>query len=153
MIVPTVELPPLTPLTRQVTALLAVPLTVAANVCVADVDTVANDGVTATVMGGGVAEIVTDAVANWVGSAADTALTVTVAGDGTLAGAVYKPAVLIVPTVELPATMPLTRQVTAVLAALLTVAANIWVPFTARLALDGATTTDTAAGGTVIDAG
>jgi hypothetical protein len=53
---------------------------------------------------------VTDAVAVFVGSAADVALTVTVAGDGTEFGAVRSDW-LTVPTVPLPPTMPFTFQV------------------------------------------
>jgi hypothetical protein len=48
------------------------------------------------------------------GTATEVAVTVTVAGDGTLVGAVYSPDVEIVPTVALPPATPLTAQVTVV---------------------------------------
>jgi hypothetical protein len=47
-IVPTVVLPPVIPLTLQVTAVFDVPVTVAVNCRVADVMTVADDGETLT---------------------------------------------------------------------------------------------------------
>jgi len=71
---------------------------------------------------------VTFAVADLVGSATDTALTVTVAGEGTVLGAVYNPVVDTVPAVALPPVTPFTCQVTAVFVALLTVAVNVWLP-------------------------
>jgi hypothetical protein len=52
------------------------------------------------------------------------ALTVMVAGLGTVAGAVYNPEVLMVPTVEFPPSMPFTAQVMVVLVGLTTVAVN-----------------------------
>ena len=55
-------------------------------------------------------------------SACDTALTDTLAGFGTCAGAVYAPEVVIVPLVELPPATPFTCQVTAVFVDPLTVA-------------------------------
>ena len=58
--------------------------------------------------------IVTVAEADRVESATDTAVTVTVAGDGTVAGAVYSPAVEIAPTVALPPVTVFTCQVTCV---------------------------------------
>ena len=68
---------------------------------------------------------VTCAVADLVGSSIDVAVTVTVAGDGTAAGAVYEPVEVIVPTVALPPETPSTSQATPeVLCALLTVAVN-----------------------------
>jgi hypothetical protein len=54
----------------------------------------------------------------------ETAVTVTVAGEGTVAGAVYIPAALIVPCVESPPATPFTCHVTAVLDVLKTVAVN-----------------------------
>src|SRR5258708_39802372 len=57
-------------------------------------------------------------------SAWEIAVTVTAAGLGTAAGAVYKPAAEMVPTVALPPVIPLTCQVTAVLAVFRTVALN-----------------------------
>jgi hypothetical protein len=55
------------------------------------------------------------AVADLLGSAAETAFTVTVAGVGTVMGAVYTPADEIMPTVPFPLGTPLTLQVTAVM--------------------------------------
>jgi len=77
------------PLTRQVTALLVVLVTVAVKVCVPPVWALAAAGATDTVTGvGAVAVMVTWADPERVGSASDTAVTVTIAGDGTVAGAV-----------------------------------------------------------------
>ena len=57
-------------------------------------------------------------------SATLVAVMVTVAGDGTKEGAVYRPVVEIVPTWADPPTMPLTLQVTAVFELFDTVAVN-----------------------------
>jgi hypothetical protein len=84
-IIPTVALPPAIPLTLQFTAMLEEPVTAAANVCVIPICTLAIAGVTVTVTG---TTTVTCADADFVLSAVDVALTVTVAGDGTLPGAV-----------------------------------------------------------------
>jgi hypothetical protein len=60
----------------------------------------------------------------WLGSATEVAVTVTVAGFGTVAGAVYRPFTSIDPPPDE------TDQVTAVFVALLTVAVNCcWVTF------------------------
>src|SRR5262245_32010524 len=67
---------------------------------------------------------VTVAVAVFVGSPTDVALTVTTAGFGTEFGALYDPDAEIVPTVELPPTIPFTFQVTAVFGVFCTVAVN-----------------------------
>jgi hypothetical protein len=84
--VPTVALPPVTPLTCQVTPALFVLPTVAVNVWVPiPAWVVALVGETETVTG---AVIVSVAEPDRVGSATDTAVTVTFAGDGTLVGAV-----------------------------------------------------------------
>lgn len=74
-------------------------------------------------------------------SAADTAVTVTVDGEGTVAGAVYIPEPEIVPTVVLPPATPFTCHVTAVFDEFVTVAENACVPETATLALVGLTAT------------
>src|SRR5437763_8992154 len=99
-IIPTVALPPLTPLTCQVTAVLLVFCTVAVNCCVPPAPTVADTGeiVTRTTA---VGVMVTCAEADVVGSASDTAPTVTVAGFGTTAGWVHRPALDIIPRVGL----------------------------------------------------
>jgi hypothetical protein len=74
-------------------------------------------------------EAVTVALADpdFVVSAWDTAVTVTVAGLGTAEGAVYSPEVEIVPTDEFPPVTPFTCQVTAVLEVPVTVAVNCCV--------------------------
>src|SRR5882757_4772451 len=148
-IVPTVGLPPVTPLTCQVTAVLLVFCTVAANCCVPPAPTVADTGeiVTLTTAGG---VTVTWAEADFVGSAWDTAATVTMAGFGTTAGAVYRPALDIVPTVGLPPVTPLTCQVTAVLLVFCTVAANCCVPPAPTVADTGEIVTLTTAGGVTV---
>ncbi|MFQ5329106.1 MAG: hypothetical protein ACE5D4_03850, partial [Thermodesulfobacteriota bacterium] len=87
---------------------------------------------------------VTDAVPAVVPSASLTALIVTVAGEGALAGAVYRPVASIVPTVALPPATPLTCQVTVVVAEPVTVSENCFVLPTSTLAVDGETDTATA---------
>ena len=71
---------------------------------------------------------VTVAEACLVGSAAETAVTVTAGALGMAAGAAYTPAVDIRPSVELPPVTPPTCQVTAVLLELVTVAVKACVP-------------------------
>jgi hypothetical protein len=61
----------------------------------------------------------------FVESATDTAVIVTVAGVGTVIGAVYTPDAEIIPIVALPPAVPLTLQFTAVLEAPVTAAANV----------------------------
>jgi hypothetical protein len=135
-----VALPPATPFTVQVTAVLAVFVTVALNCCVVLITTVAVVGATATATG---SAMVTVAEADLVLSATLVAVTVTLAGAGTAAGAVYSPAALTVPIVALPPVMPFTLHVTAVLAALLTVALNCCVALVSTVAAVGANVTDT----------
>jgi hypothetical protein len=90
--------------------------------------------------------IATVAVPLRVGSAAETALTVTTPPEGICAGAVYSPAAEIVPTVALPPATPLTFQVTAVLLVLLTVAVKACVPVPgSTVAEPGSTLTATGA--------
>jgi hypothetical protein len=80
---------------------------------------------------------VTTALADLVGSATLTAVTVTVEGDGTDDGALYVPRLLIVPTVEVPPVTPLTFQMTEVFAAFCTVAVKARVRPTRTVALVG----------------
>ena len=88
-IVPSMELPPATPLTVQMTLVLDEPLTVAANCWVCETCTVALPGDTVTETVGGPAETtVTRALADFDGSVVLTAETVTEDGDGRMAGAV-----------------------------------------------------------------
>jgi hypothetical protein len=68
--------------------------------------------------------IVTTAAADLVGSAWAKAVTVTVAGVGTAAGAVYTPVVEMAPLIASPPITPLTCQVSAVFAVPVTVAVN-----------------------------
>jgi hypothetical protein len=58
-------------------------------------------------------------------SAAETAVTVTAAGEGTVIGAVYMPDVEIMPIVALPPATPLTLQFTEVFDAPVTAAVNV----------------------------
>ena len=111
---PTVALPPVTPFTCQVTAVLVEKVTVEAN-CTVPLRPIA--AVVGEIEIG--SATVTAAEAPWVVSATETAVTVTEAG---LSGAVYRPLVVIVPVFELPPTVPFTCQVTAVLEAFFTVA-------------------------------
>jgi hypothetical protein len=91
--------------------------------------------------------MVTLAVPLFVLSAAETAFTVTVAGLGTAAGAVYRPALEIVPADAFPPLTPLTCQVTAVLVVLPTAAVNCCVCPVCNDADPGLTLTVTAGGG------
>lgn len=85
--------------------------------------------------------IVAWADADVVLSACEIAMIVTVDGVGTVAGAVNKPVVEIVPTVELPPDTPLTSQFTFVLLVPVTVAVNCCRAFTTTVAELGATVT------------
>jgi hypothetical protein len=87
--------------------------------------------------------IVTKALPEAEGDSTLVADTVTVFGDGTLAGAVKSPPVVMAPTVELPPTTPFTFQTTAVFEAFCTVAVNCLVRFTLTVALAGDTVTVT----------
>jgi len=98
------------------------------------------------------AVIVTWALPERFESAADTAVIVTSAGDGTCAGAVYTPALEIVPTVESPPAVPLTCQLTAVFEVLRTDALNDRVAPTATVAVLGLTLTTTLATVTAAEA-
>jgi hypothetical protein len=81
-----------------------------------------------------------------VASAWLVACTVTVGDCGKLCGAAYKPAEEIVPTVALPADMPLTLQLTVVFVVLLTVALKSCVPPRGTEAAVGVTLTVTGSG-------
>jgi hypothetical protein len=143
-IVPAVVLPPVMPLTCQVTAMFVELATVADIIWDEETVTVAPPGLTATVITGAT---VTCAEALLVVSAAETAVTVTVAGEGTAAGAVYTPPAEIVPTVALPPSTPLTCHVTVEFKVLPTVAVKGRVPpFASTLALVGLTATVTGFG-------
>ena len=106
-------------MTCQVTAVLVVPVTLAVNCCVVPFCVVTLVGVTeipTTVT-------VTIAEPDLLLSVWFVAVTVTFAGLGTDAGAVYRPEVDTVPTVELPPATPLTLQLTPAVE-FLTVAVN-----------------------------
>jgi hypothetical protein len=97
-------------LTCQVTAVFVLPPTVAVNACVPKEFTFGATGDTDTVTfeGTEVAVIVTCALPDFVLSFAATAMIVTSAGLGTVAGAVYNPAVDIVPFALPPTTLHVT---------------------------------------------
>ena len=122
-IVPFAGSPPVTLFTCQVTAVLAVPVTVAVNCCVAPTASETAVGEMLMAIGFAGAVTVTVALADLLESAWLTALT-TMELAGTAAGAVYSPAVEIVPVVALPPVTLLTCQVTAVFAEPLMVALN-----------------------------
>jgi hypothetical protein len=115
--------------------------TVAMNVCWPPAVTVTAAGLTTT--GRPEFVMVTLAEPIWVVSCCETADIVTLLGVGTTAGAVYKPAVEIVPTVALPPTTVLTSQFTLVFVALVTVAVNCWVCLVCSVALRGEIATET----------
>jgi hypothetical protein len=75
-------------------------------------------------------------------------LTVTLVGFGTVAGAVYKPPVLIVPAVPFPPCTSFTNHVTAELKFPVpwTLAVNCWVPLTNKFALFGEIVTEVIVG-------
>ena len=112
-IVPPLELPPTTPFTSQLTAVLLVPDTVALNAWVWPTFTLVLAGETATETGTG-ALIATVALAEAVDCTVLCAVTFTEL-DGAAAGAVYKPEEETVPTVELPPRTPFTSQINPVL--------------------------------------
>ena len=94
------------------------PLTVAVNVWFCDGSKDSEDGVSETATRG---VSVTVAVADLVGSATLVAFTVMVCALAIEAGAVYRPAVVMLPTTGL------SDQVTTVLPVLVTVAEKVWV--------------------------
>jgi hypothetical protein len=113
------------PLNAHVTPLFWESLsTVAVKLLVFVVCTETVDLSSVTAIAAAVAVIVTCAEALLVLCACETAVTVTVAGEGTVAGAVYIPAASIVPCVESPPATPFTCHVTAVFDVFATFAAN-----------------------------
>lgn len=91
--------------------------------------------------------MVTLAVADMVGSAALVAVTGTLAGDGKSAGAVYRPADVMVPAAVLPLETPFTLQVTAKLEVPMTVAINALVLPRMTEPVCGVTLTSSSGGG------
>src|SRR4029077_1347571 len=120
--------------TCQVTAVLGAPFTNAVNCCVPKFATVAALGTTLTEVD--IPDVtITVAGEDFVESACEVAVTVTCAGFGTVARAVYSPALEMVPLAGRPATL----QVTPVFVVPATVALNCCVLPTATLATVGAT--------------
>jgi hypothetical protein len=122
--VPTDEFPPRTPETIQLTEVLVVPATAAANCCDPSTCKVALLGEieieTETVAAGMIETAALAEADDWYALCA-----VTVIGpDGTPAGALYMPAEEIVPTTEFPPKLPLTNQLMEVLLVPETVAPN-----------------------------
>jgi len=133
---PTAWLPPATPFTSQVTDELAAPFTIAVNCWVPKLATLAALGDTLTVPAAVAAVTVTLADPDFA-SASEVAVTLTVAGFGTVAGAVYIPPLEILPFAVPPSTL----QVTAVFDVPLTVAVNCCVLPVATVAVAGTTET------------
>jgi hypothetical protein len=132
------------PETLQATLLSIAFCTVAVNCCVVPAATLGLAGATVTTTA---ASTVTTAMSDFVGSAADVAVTLTVAGDGTPDGAVYSPVLLMLPHAVPVHPLPGKLHVTAVLVVLLTVAVNCCVFTTCTFAVAGVTVTLTLAGG------
>jgi hypothetical protein len=132
LIVPTVEFPPSTPFTCQVTAVLVENMTDAANCLVLVASTEVVEGLTETG-----SPITTEACAVLFALALEIAVMVTAEGLGTVSGAVYSPALVIVPCFASPPLTPFTSQVTPLLFVPLTFAANCSVDDRATLAEAG----------------
>jgi hypothetical protein len=131
------------PDTDQVTAVLPVLVTVAVNCWAPEILIDAEVGDTVTPIGGGVL-IVTVATADFVTSACEVAVTVTVLGAGAVEGAVYSPAGETVPHAAPEHPVPLTDHVTALIGVPVTVAVNCCVAFT--FTVDDVGDTETATG-------
>ncbi len=113
------------PVTLHNTTVLDVPVTVAVKETCPPSFTCVDVGDTAIVTA---APMPTVAVPDWVGAATEVALTVTAAGLGGVAGAVYKPVDVMVPQAAPAHPAPETLQVTAVFVAPLTAALNCTCP-------------------------
>lgn len=134
------------PFTLQFTPVKAppAPLTFAVNVCVPPVERVAVAGSTFTeILSCSVTA--TELLAR--GSAALTAVTATLGGDGKITGAVYIPDELIVPAFALPPGTPFTCHDTLVFELPVTLAWNCCVCPNESVMLDGETVTTTEGGG------
>ena len=135
------------PARDQTTAVLVVPVTAAVNCCCWLGSNCTLVGVTPTFTG---RAIVTLAVANFVGSACEYAVTVIVGGEGTWAGVVYSPVSEIVPQLYPTQPAPLTFHLTW----------EFWVPFTvavnccwvlgASVTVAGDSVTEMGGGGTIV---
>ncbi|MGB9104790.1 MAG: hypothetical protein WCC59_08530, partial [Terriglobales bacterium] len=95
-------------------------------------------------------DTVTVAVSDLLGSATEVAVTVTVE-TGTVAGAVYRPVVLMVPHPLPEQPLPEILHVTSALELPATVAVNCWVADTLTVAVFGDTVTDTGTSVTVAE--
>jgi hypothetical protein len=144
LMVPTVLFPPVTLFTDQETCVIFVPATVAVNCCTVPTGTVTDVGLTCTVIGVAGFCTVTLADPDARESATLVAVTVMVAGLGKVAGGVYTPEFVIVPTVELPPAVPLTSQVTLISVAPVTAAVNCCVVPWLTVVVAGVTATFTA---------
>ena len=129
------------------TAVLDVPLTDAVNCCSVSTATSAVVGETLTEIAG---KTVTTEVPDLVESATDFPVTVTCAGLGTTAGAVYRPLDEMVPQLTPEQPTPDTPQLTAVFVVPVTVAANCCVCPTTICAVVGERWTTT--GGRIVTA-
>lgn len=141
---PVAWLPPATPLTSQVTAVLVTPFTAAVNCWVVKIDTVAGLGLTVTAT---CCAMVTLAEPESELFADKTAVTVTVAGLGMVPGAVYKPLEVMVPDAAPPPGVPFTCHVTEVFVVPVTVAMNCVVAPGLSVAVAGVTVTVIGGGG------
>jgi hypothetical protein len=121
---PLLLLPPVVPLTCHVTAVLVIPFTAAVHCWVVKMATEMGFGVTLTETCCAIVTIANEETEEF---ADETAATETVAGLGMELGAVYSPAALIVPTVELPPAVPLTCHVTVVFVVPVTRAVNCFI--------------------------
>ena len=129
----------------QFTATSLAPLTVAENCCCVPMLTCALEGETETVTFAAVTTC-TIAEAEAEEEATDVAVTITVLEAGTLAGAVYMPVLEIAPQAEPLHPEPESVQVTAVLDAPVTVAANCCVSPVTTTAVAGVIPTEIACG-------
>jgi hypothetical protein len=141
-IVPTAALPPAIPFTSHASADPAGTHSEAVKVCEAPNPTLAVEGAIESVAA---QVIVAVALPDFVPSAALVAVTITLAGEGTAAGAVYSAVVAlvvtIVPTVEFPPAIPLTLHVNPAAGSPLAVvvAVNTCAPPVGTFAVGGAT--------------
>lgn len=140
MIVPQVAPVQPIPLTLHATEVFELPVTVAVNCCVFPAITWAVVGETFMTTPG---TRVTTADADFVLSALEVAVTVTLAGLGGVAGAVYSPVVEIVPQAAPEQPLPLTVHVTAVFEVFATDAVNCLVSPAKTDALVGDIVTET----------
>ena len=133
--VPTIALPPATPLTAHVTGVVVLPEIIVLNCNVFPRTRLTVIGVTVREVDA--ATRLTFAEADKVVFVCETAMIVTVVGLGRLKGAVYKPVVEMIPIVEFPPGVPFTCHVTAEVERLLMFAANCNVADVGILALSG----------------